>query len=855
SPEETIATLIDITHQLYVNPEDRAQAGRLQEQGTLQGFEFEAYRKDGEKIWLTVNRRCVRNPNGEVLYFEGSIEDVTTRRHIEEENRKTRQQYESLVQSIDGVVWEFDVRSSNFSFVSNQCERLLGYTSEQWLSDPDFWKDHLHPDDCAWVLEFCRDAMARRADHEFDYRMIAADGRVVWFRDIVTMDYTNPDVPHLRGVMVDITDRKLSEDELRKSEERYRELVENAHDLIYEHDLNGNYTSANKAGERLTGYTLEEALKLNLAQTVAPEYLEKAKDMLRRKLAGETVTAYELVVIAKDGRRIPVEVNTRLVLKNGVPVGVQGIARDITERKRVEEIQARRAAHTSFRADISAALALSTAPLRTTLASCVTAMVEHLGAAFARIWTLNRDGETLELQASVGMYTDLDGPYSRIPIGSFKTGKIAQERAPHITNQVQNDPEVSEEWARQQGLVAFAGYPLLLDSRLLGVMVMFSREELPEDTLDALASVADLISQGIERKRAEEGLRESEERYRLLFESNPQAMWVYDLETLRFLAVNEAAVQHYGYSREDFLSMTVKDILPAEDIPALYESFSSSCEHVDAAGTWRHLKKDGSLIEVEITSHLLRFDERQAELILAHDITERRQAEASRMHLLQRLVTAQEEEQRRLSRELHDQTGQSLAALMLGLKSIEDSGQLREAARNRLSQLQELTNQLARDVHQLASNLRPSALDDLGLHTALSNYVEEWSDRTKIRADFHSNGLLKRRLPRQIETAVYRVVQEALTNVFKHANAKNVSVILKYRGNRMQAIVEDDGRGFDSELLASAVNGDRRLGLLGMQERVALVQGHLNIESRAGAGTTVIVHIPVSTEQAEAQTE
>ena len=606
SPEQMIATITDLAHQLYVNPEVRAEVARLQEEtGGLVGFELEAYRKDGEKIWISVNRRAVRNQNGAVPYFEGSVEDITARRHIEDEKRQTRQQYESLVQSIDGIVWELDVRTLSFTFVSNQCERLLGYTSDQWLSVAGFWEDHLHPDDRSWALEFCRDAMAKRADHQFDYRMMAADGRVVWFRDTVRVDRTDNEQPHLRGVMVDITERKLAEDELKNSEERYRDLVENAHDLIYEHDLKGNFTATNKAAEQITGYSLEETLKLNLAQTVAPDYLEKAQEMLRRKLAGESVTVYELVLIAKNGRRVPVEVNTRLVLKDGVPVGVQGIARDITGRKRVEEKQARRAAHALFRADVSAALAISRAPLRPTLESCVTAMVEHLGAAFARIWTLNREEEMLELQASGGMYTHRDGPHSRVPVGSFKIGKIAQERAPHITNEVLTDPRVDEkEWARREGMVAFAGYPLLVEDRILGVMAMFSREVLAEDTLDALGSVADLISQGIERKRAEEGLRESEERYRLLFESNPQAMWVYDLETLAFLAVNESAVHHYGYSREDFLAMTIKAIRPAEDISALYDSVDPRSEGVDEGGVWRHRKKDGTIIQVEITSHL-----------------------------------------------------------------------------------------------------------------------------------------------------------------------------------------------------------------------------------------------------------
>jgi two-component system cell cycle sensor histidine kinase/response regulator CckA len=132
-------------------------------------------------------------------------------------------------------------------------------------------------------------------------------------------------------------ERKQSEEELRKSEERYRIMVENAHDIIYEHDLEGKYTSINKAGEQIIGYTLEETLKLNIADTVSPEHANKVRQMIAAKLAGQTITAYELEVIAKDGRRIPVEVNTSLVYQDGIPIGVQGIARDVTERKQLEE--------------------------------------------------------------------------------------------------------------------------------------------------------------------------------------------------------------------------------------------------------------------------------------------------------------------------------------------------------------------------------------------------------------------------------------------------------------------------------------------------------------------------------------
>jgi len=176
--------------------------------------------------------------------------------------------------------------------------------------------------------------------------------------------------------------------------------------------------------------------------------------------------------------------------------------------------------------------------------------------------------------------------------------------------------------------VAFAGYPLIVEDRLLGVMALFSRQALEDDTIDALASVADIVSQGIERQRAEGALRESEERYRDLFESNPYPMWVFDLETLRFLAVNDAAVSHYGYSRDEFLKLTIADIRPSEDIPRLREHVYRKTPGAGIA-EWRHCKKDGTIIDVEISSQEMRFGKREAQLVLALDITVRKKTEAA----------------------------------------------------------------------------------------------------------------------------------------------------------------------------------------------------------------------------------
>jgi PAS domain S-box-containing protein len=233
------------------------------------------------------------------------------------------------------------------------------------------------------------------------------------------------------------------------------------------------------------------------------------------------------------------------------------------------------------------------------------------------------------------------------------------------------------------------------------------------------------------------------------------------------------------------------------------------------------------------------------------DITERKQSEEVRTELLRRLVTAQEEERRRIARELHDQMGQHLTAMMLSLRSLKDSHlQWNDKAQEHFQPLHQIGDQLVQQVHHLAWELRPSALDDLGLLSALANYVEEWGERFRITADFHSIGFDRQRLPPQIETTLYRIVQESLTNVIKHAQANRISVILELKRDHVFTLIEDNGVGFDNEALMDALIKQRAtLGLLGMRERASLVGGTLNIESAPGEGTTVYVRIPVLREE------
>ncbi len=211
--------------------------------------------------------------------------------------------------------------------------------------------------------------------------------------------------------------------------------------------------------------------------------------------------------------------------------------------------------------------------------------------------------------------------------------------------------------------------------------------------------------------------------------------------------------------------------------------------------------------------------------------------------LLKKVISAQEEERKRIARELHDQTSQSLTSLMIGLKMLKSCKTLDEVARQS-DDLRELTSKTLEEVHGLAIQLRPTILDDIGLNIALQKYISDYSVKFNINVDYHSIGFDSIRFPSEIETTIYRVVQEAFSNILKHSKAKNASLILENRGNLLKVIIEDNGKGFDvKKVMSSDIDG--KLGLFGMQERINLINGDITIESTPGTGTNIYITVPI----------
>ncbi|MFB2971405.1 PAS domain S-box protein [Aerosakkonema sp. BLCC-F183] len=400
--------------------------------------------------------------------------EIGDRKQVLDELSKSKHKYQSLVNWIDGIVWEADAQTKQFTFVSQKAERLLGYPVKTWFEEANFWKNHIHPDDREQVLNFCHQNIQSKKEYDLEYRTIAADGRVVWLRNIVTV-ITESDRPvKIQGVMVDITAQKHAETALRASEERYRRIIETANEGIWVLDSQNQTIFANKKMAEMLGYNLQEML--------------------------------------------------------GMPLFA------FTD----EENQASAAAKMEHRRQ------------------CIQ---EQYDFKFRR-----KDGSDLWTMVSATPICDRDGQY-----------------------------------------------------------------------MGTLGMIADIT----ERKQAEADLQESEEKYRLLFSNELDAIILFDIETGLFLDVNNSFLQMYGYSKEEALKLT-----PA-DVSAEVENTYSAINKASITGSahifirW-HKKKDGTVFPVELCAGTFIWKSRKVMCSAIRDITQRRQVEEALLQSEARLRLALE---------------------------------------------------------------------------------------------------------------------------------------------------------------------------------------------------------------------
>ncbi len=454
---------------------------------------------------------------------------------------------------------------------------LLGWTPDELFASP--LTEFVHPDD----VERTRQEAGRLLREttptvNFEHRFRHRDGtwaHLSWVAVVKEGRFfaSARDVSTIRAHQAETAAALAATSDERS---RLHSILTSASHAIIETTSDGRFREFNAAAERMLGYSASEVIGRRPPVHVPSEIVARA-EALSVELGVHVPPTFEALIakarlgipdrnewtyVRKDGTRLPVElVITARRDRDGQIVGYMGIASDITQRKLTEHALEQRTRLLRLSADIGEAFTAGS-NLPEMLDACVRAVVTNLDAAFARIWILGEDLRTLELQASAGLYTHLDGPHAQIPIGALKIGQIALERHPHLTNAVIGDPRVGDqEWVRREGITSFAGYPLLVGDRLVGVMAMFARHSLSDAEFHALGTIADSVAVGLERKRVESQL----DQFKATLDRTQDSIFISDARSLRFTYANEGAAKQLGYTTAELLEMTPTDLNPHFD--------------------------------------------------------------------------------------------------------------------------------------------------------------------------------------------------------------------------------------------------------------------------------------------------
>lgn len=571
--------------------------------------------------------------DGKVLGTVVTLHDISRRRLAEDELQEREEQLRTLANSLPQLAWISDAKG--FRYWYNQ--RWYDYTgaSLEQMAGMGWQKVH-HPDHLERVTRQMLDCFTKGEAWGDTFPMRNAEGQYRWFLGrAVPMRNPAGLITRWLGTNTDITEYRETEEALRTSQERLRASLEASGTGTFRWNTQSNTLDWDDSLDRLFKVpegrsvgTIEEFLKL-----IAAEDLTAVREQLERCRREDKNFELEFRVLWPDG-------STRWVYGRGKafsdrPGGttyVTGAFLDITARKQADQLLQDQARLWALGADVGLALTQS-AGLSEMLSMCVQAIVRRLDAAFARIWILNEEQQMLELQASAGLYTHIDGGHARVPVGKFKIGLIAEERLPHLSNDVLHDPRVGDPaWARREGMISFAGYPLIVEQRLVGVVALFARRKLGTDSVDALASISKSISLGIQRKQDELALRSSQARKSAILDTALDCVITIDHQS-RIVEFNPAAERTFGYTHQDVIGHAMPQLLIPPEFREQHHRGMARYLATGEAGVLgkrvelRGMRSDGSEFPVELAINRIPIGGPAMFTATLRDITNRKQAE------------------------------------------------------------------------------------------------------------------------------------------------------------------------------------------------------------------------------------
>jgi PAS domain S-box-containing protein len=644
---------------------------------------------------------------------------------------------------------------------------------------------------------------------EFEHQIYRKDGSRIWISvNARAVRNEQGTIDYYEGTALDITERKVAEANLRQSESQLAEAQHQAHLGSWTRDLATNEVILSDELFRLFGMEPRQAGTTHetFLARVHPEDRTRVLAAIQEAIRTRQSCNFEFRVAHPDGvehvlhERIQVTVDEQTE-----GVRLFGITQDITERKRSEEEL--RESEERF----SKAFHSSPAPL------IVTRLVDgcflNANDSFLSTFGYERDEVIGKTVRDLNIYVDR-----------------------------QDRKKLIDELREQGSLRGYESRARTKSGRILDLLVFVEPIKLKGEQC-ILSTAYDIT----ERKSIEHALRESEERYRELFENAKDALYVHDLGG-RYTSFNRAAEQLSGFSREEILGKHFSNFVAPGSLRYVRENL---CKKLDDEGETTYeidlITKDRRRVPVEVSSRLIYENGKPVGVQgVARDMTERKRAQEALRTYSQRLIEAQEAERQVIARELHDEIGQVLTAVRINLQSLQHS--MQNDSQSSIDDSLVIVDEALDRVRELSLNLRPSVLDNLGLSSALRWYVDRCAQRSGIVADLQSDLEDGRRLGVELETACFRIVQEALTNVVRHARATRVLVRLKRSNGNLSIKVTDNGVGFDLAGLIKNSPPAWNLGLRGMEERAVAAQGRLKIDSAPMRGTEISVSFPLKEE-------
>ncbi len=493
--------------------------------------------------------------------------------------------------------------------------------------------------------------------------------------------------------------------------------------------------------------------------------------------------------------------------------------------------------------------------LKHILNSSIASIMDVMNVDVVLIFLIDEEAGELALHAHRGVSDSFVQSVGSLKLGEGLNGMVAQTGEPAFIKDASKDPRLTKMAVKEEGIRSQIIVPLKSKGKVMGTLSVAMRRyrQFRPDEGELLVAIGNQIGVAVENARlyeqehkVAEQLLASEERYRKLFQNAHDAIWVHDMDG-DIVSANAAAARLTGYEVEELCRMNVKSFLSGESLNLAKEIRAKLLqgELVGQPYEQKLITKEGAEAILKLTTNVVWVDGKPVGFQhIARDVTQEKRMQESLRFYLGQITMAQEEERKRIARELHDETIQSLVVLARQLDDIASSSKgLSEYKRILLEMLREQVNSVMADVRRLSQDLRPSALDRLGLVPALEWLASDIQKRSAIDIKVETHGISRRFSP-EVELVLFRIAQEALRNVWRHSQATGAEVTVEFGERKIRITVNDNGKGFDLPDATGDLVKQGRLGLAGMQERIQLVGGSLRIESKPGKGTTVVIEAP-----------